>query len=391
MAPEEYSAKMKETGVNSVRTRLHKTFRGTIGATLIVSLVATMVFWQSTSVVFAWEQKYASSSSNTPFQNVGEKTTTSTLRYIGMNYLTLYHMYDTSTRTLEQDFARFKNDGMNTIVITMFWYRLESSKGVYDQQFINNVIRVSNLASKYGLQVMIDFHTLVGHGDSWSNPQYVGVAMNLITDSEITAAYVAMVKWTVTQLKVLKNVWTYSVLNEPWYWPLDQWRKTNWINLIVDLSRTVKEVSGKPVTARFVGALFERDWSWDSRLLGALDFISVNAYLSEGKVNDVYWNDLDEYKAGFVSISQKAATFGKQVQVTEFGYSTSDDALQSNKYRAYTDIFKSTANVIGWVSWGWDCGYDRNNPTFTQIGEYSIVVQVTGSPRPAYSILTQNR
>jgi hypothetical protein len=64
---------------------------------------------------------------------------------IGVNGLTLYHLYDTPATTLQRDFARFKNDGNNTIVIVTYWYRLESSRGVYNQQFINNIIRLTRV------------------------------------------------------------------------------------------------------------------------------------------------------------------------------------------------------------------------------------------------------
>jgi hypothetical protein len=389
MAPEECSAEMTKTGSKNSFAHPHKSFPRLLGTTLTVFLIATMMLWQNLSAVSAGGQKYTSSYPNTS-QNAGDKTTASTLRYVGINYLTLYHMYDTPTQTLERDFAVFKNDGINTIVITMFWYRLESSQGSYNRQFINNVIRVCNIASKYGLQVMIDFHTLVGDGDTWCNPSYVGVGMKLITDPEIASAYVSMVKWAVTQLKNVKNMWAYSTLNEPWYWPLDAWRKTNWINLAAELYKVVKSVTEKPVTIRFVGALFERDWAWDSKLMSAIDFISLNAYVDETGTYPGSWTSFDNYRAGLAAIGQKAAALGKKIQITEFGSDLSDDTAQSNRYRAYTDVFKMIPQLDGWLSWGWDCGYDRNNPLFTQIGSFSIVVQATGSVRPAYYVLARN-
>lgn len=316
--------------------------------------------------------------------------TSATTRLIGVNYLTLYHRYDTPETVLDRDFSRFKTDGINTIVIVLYWYRIESSQGVYNQQFINNVIRVANVANKYGLKVMFSFHTLIGQGDAWSNPSYVGVGMNLITNSTVATAYVTMVKWAITQLRGLPNVWAYSVVNEPWYWPLDSWRKTNWINLIVQLSGVVKTVDSRPVTARFVGALFERDWSWDSRLMSALDLISINVYVDEG-ANNVYWNTFDEYRSGLSSLVQKAGTLGKQIEITEFGYSTSDSVLQANRYQSYIDIFKSIPDLMGWLSWGSDSSYDPGNPSWTAISSYSILVQSTGTPRAAYTVLVQNR
>lgn len=335
-------------------------------------------------------KRYAPSSSSVIVQQVNSSTPPAPSGHIGVNYLTLYHRYDTPTETLQRDFARFKNDGITTIVVAMFWYRLESSKGVYNQKFVNNVIRICNVATQYGLEVMIDFHTLIQESDTWSNPAYVGIGMNLITNATIASSYVAMVRWTVDQLKGVPNIWSYAVLNEPWYWPLDDWRKTNWINLMVELSGVVKQTTGKSVTVRFVGALFERDWGWDSRIINALDFISLNAYINGGSSRAIDWKTPDEYSNGLRNIAQKAGGLGKQVQITEFG-SASDDSAQADRYRTYTDIFKGTQNVIGWLSWGWDVSYDPNNPTWDACGTYSIVVQSTGTPRPAYLVLIQNR
>ena len=311
--------------------------------------------------------------------------------HVGVNYLTLYNLYDTPTETLQRDFARFKNDGINSIVVLVYWYRVESSQGVYNQQFISNVVHVCNVAKQYDLDVMIDFHTLIQDSDAWSNPEYVGVGMNLITNATVASSYVAMVNWTVNQLKGVPNIWSYAVLNEPWYWPLDDWRKTNWINLITELSSTVRQVTGKPATVRFVAALFERDWGWDPRIISALDFISLNAYINYGSTRAIDWTTPSEYSSGLKNVTEKAAGFGKQVQITEFGSDASDDSVQGNDYRTYTDIFKGTQNLIGWLSWGWDVSYDPNNPSWSAIGTYSLIVQATGIIRPAYTVLVQNR
>jgi hypothetical protein len=311
--------------------------------------------------------------------------------HVGVNYLTLYHLYDTPAATLQRDFAKFKSDGVNTIVIVMYWYRIESSKGLYNQAYINNVIRVTKTAADYGLSVMIDFHTLIGDNDAWSNPDYVGSGANLIAKPEIASAYVAMVSWSVTQLKGLPNIWSYSLLNEPWYWPLDASKRNSWITLTVSLSNTVRQITGKPVTVRFVASLFERDWAWNSTLMNGLDFISLNAYVWPDAPNDIYWRTFDDYRAKLGAICDKATALGKQVQITEFGSEAADDTLQSADYLAYTNIFKATQNLSGWLSYGWDCAYDPNNPTWTAIGTYSLISQASGIVRQAYSILVGNR
>ena len=314
-------------------------------------------------------------------------TTTTTLppasqKNIGVNYLTLYHFYETPQSILDRDFSRFKSDGINTIVILVFWYRVESSPGVYNQNFINNVIRVANTAGKYGIKVMIDFHTLIGDTDAWSNPQYIGVAKLAYNETKANA-YISMVKWAVTQLKDVPNIQSYSLLNEPWYWPLEDWRKANWINLAVNLSKTVKMIDSRPVTIRFVAPLFERDWGWNATLLNALDFLSMNAY-------DYSWN-VDGHEGNITYLSQQASIRGKGIQITEFGESTWDDNLQTSYYKNYTHAFNSTIpKLMGWLNWGWEAEYDPNNLAWDAIGSFAINDRITRNPRPAYNELVQN-
>jgi len=305
-------------------------------------------------------------------------------RHIGVNYLSLYQEYDTPDSRLQHDFALFAKNGINTIVISLYWYRVELSEGVYDSEFINNVTRVVKIAGRFGLSVMIDFHTLMGDSDAWSNPPYVGSGMNLVTNPRIAADYVAMVTWAVTQLRCLPNIWSYSVLNEPWYWPLASLPKSNWINLIVQLARAVKAIDSRPVTVKFVGDIFERDWAWNTTLIRSLDFLSIDAYFS---VNSSYWNTWSKLRAGLGDIVQHASSLGEKVQITEFGFPTSNDAVQQAVYYRYTDFFKTLANLSGWLSWGWDSSYDPNHPSWSAIGEYSIDEHSTGTPRPAFYVL----
>ncbi len=332
---------------------------------------------------YAGNKKYNSSISNTILEQINiAPPPPASAKYVGVNYVSKYNLYDTPADILNRDFAKFQADGINSIVIVVYWSRLESARGIYNQAFVNDVIRVANIANSYGIYVMIDFHTLVGDDSAWSNPDYVGVGMNLITNPDIATAYIATVSWAVIQLKSVPNIWAYSVLNEPWSSPAD------WIKLIVDLSKAVKSVDNRPVTVRFVAPLFERDFRWDSTLLAAVDFISLNAYISHEGVDDVYWNTWDEYKTALASTTQKAAALGKQIVITEFGYADPNDMLQADYYRAYTEIFKSTRNLIGWLSWGWDCG---DKLSWQAIGDYAIAALVTGTPRPAYVVLVQNK
>lgn len=309
--------------------------------------------------------------------------------FIGVNYISASHLYDTPDNILNRDFTRFRSDGINTIAVAVHWYRVETDRGVYNQSFIDNVIRVANIAAAHGIRVMIDFRTSTGADDAWSNPEYVGAGRNLLAKPDIASAYLAMIKWTVARVRAVSNVRTYSILNEPNYLPLDESGRRGWVNLIADASNAVRELDKRPVTARLAQEFFDTDWVWDSGLLDAIDFISLNMHSGDGTSDSNSSTAFAEYGARLADIAESAALLKKQVVVAEFGYESSNSTLQAEMYQAYLEAFRSTSNLMGWLSWNWNTGYYPANDLSVEPDYYSLVDMATGAPRPAYYVLAQ--
>jgi endoglycosylceramidase len=60
-------------------------------------------------------------------------------------------------------------NGFNTARIALIWRAVEPRPGVYDDAYINRIIKVNDLLAKYGIRTLIDFHQ-----DTWNNSNTSG-------------------------------------------------------------------------------------------------------------------------------------------------------------------------------------------------------------------------
>jgi hypothetical protein len=331
----------------------------------------------------------------------------------GVNYLSLYHLYSTKYTTneiLRSDFSRFKQDGINVISLSLYWYRLEGNvrgsydgsdakMGPYGDRFLDDVKRVIGVAHEYGIEVLVTFHTLWGTDSSWCTPDYVidpvsgkNIGLAIVRSEEMKGAFVDMVNHTVRYLAGTPGIWAWALLNEPWYWPheLDPPfdginQNEGFIDLIQRLSTVVKESDGRPTTIRFASSsngtnIFVDDWGWDQRIFDALDFISFNAYMTiHPELVNAWMNITSTNVIGCVNR-------GKRVWVTEFGYKSDDDTLQSSHIRQTVEFY-TTLPIDGWIAWYWrsdaaPAGWQENPG---QIGKgMDLCASADGTPRPAY-------
>lgn len=322
--------------------------------------------------------------------------------YGGLNYLSLYHAYETSEANLRRDFELFRLNNIYAINLSLYWYRIEGdTQGDYHDSFLENIKRICTLAREYRVKVLITFHTLWGGDSPWCTPDYVidpvygqKDALAIVRDPTMRQAFINMFTYAVQYLSGTPNIKAWCILNEPWYWPhelpppyenIDQ--KENFITLMQELSNIVKTYDGRPVTVRFVFAhtwngnaknIFEEDWGWDQRIFDVLDFISANIYLplredpvSTQVINIVKYNISGCY------------TRKKNVWITEFGYSSEDDSKQQEAYRYHVKFFRSRRAKVA-MAWmymsevappGWD-----QNPGF---GGFNLATP-DGTPRPAF-------
>lgn len=76
------------------------------------------------------------------------------------NHYELEHLPD---EMLNRDFARFREQGLEYITLIAVWKYLQPTNATYNEDGINELIRVCSFAKKYDLKVTIDFHTMMSN------------------------------------------------------------------------------------------------------------------------------------------------------------------------------------------------------------------------------------
>ena len=349
---------------------------------------------------------------------------------IGVNYLSLYHMYSINDTILNRDFSKFEQDGISVISLALWWYRLEgNTRGSYNgtlpdgsyygDRFLDNIKHVIEIANQHDIKVFINFDTLWGSGDSpWCTPDYVidpvsgsNIGLAIVRNASMQQAFVDMFNHTVQYLAGTPGIWAWAILNEPWYWGRTatehdfvtsngQTQKENFISLIQTLSGIVKTYDGRPVTIKFVNShdnvnangtvtsikdIFTDDWGWNQQIFNALDFISLNAYTtsSPDQALQAYWVNITTQNV--LGCIQR----NKQVWITEFGFSSNDDQVQASDYATSINLFK-TLPVNGYIAWFWRGDSPLENPGRPGEGYNLCANATTNEGRLAYQELVNS-
>jgi hypothetical protein len=349
---------------------------------------------------------------STPYSQGNEGTNNPTQQTIqkGINYLSQWHWYlpnVTTDEVLHRDFSKFQKDGIKYISLPLYWYRLEgptrgdfTGSNAYGDAFLDNIKRVIKIANQYGIQTMVDIHTLWGSDGTWCTPAYVldpvtnsRIELAVVRDGTLRQAFLDMFTHTVNYLKGTPGIWCWAI-NEPWYWPheldepynnIDQ--KENFIKLFQDMKEITQKIDGRPFTVRFVSAhvennyikdIFSDDWKWDPRIFSTLDFISFNAYLPSAKLQK-------KWKEIVANEVKTSVDNGKKVWITEFGCSLRDDQGIMN-YQTTLDFFK-TLPLQGISPWMWRSDADEINPDPPNRGNNICTDSQTGEGTEPYNIL----
>ncbi|XHH09888.1 MAG: hypothetical protein ACFCUE_04470 [Candidatus Bathyarchaeia archaeon] len=357
-------------------------------------------------------------------QTITPTQTTSVQFQIGVNLLSTYHQYSpkyTTDAILNRDFAKFQNDGITVISLSLYWYRIEGNTqgsyngtlpdgSIYGDAFLDNVKHVITVANQYGIKVLVTFHTLWGDDSSWCTPDYVvdpvsgkNIGLAIVRSPEMRQAYINMVGHTTNYLAGTPGIWAWAVLNEPWYWGRTsnehdfktsngQTQKSNFLTLIQDLSNTVKANDGRPVTVRFCNTkqytgtygephiknIFKDDWGMDSRLFNAIDFVGFNVYPTAYSELDATLQSMT--KENIVESAGK----NKQIWITEFGYATNDQTKQANVYETMLKLFANLP-IEGCLAWQWT---DSKVQDANSQSSYNICANtVTGEGKLAYKTM----
>jgi hypothetical protein len=289
----------------------------------------------------------------------------------GLNFLSLYHDYSqefTTNEELRRDFDLFRNNNISIIAVNMYWYKIETERGIYNDVFLENIKRVCRTAAEHGLQVLLTVHTLWGDADSlWCTPDYVidpesgvNVGSAVVRSEDMKQAFLDMFEHTVRYLAGTPGVWAWAILNEPSYWGRtpDEYdfvtqngktQRENFLDIIARQSAIVKAYDSRSlVTIRFVNTeIFERDWNYDPIVFNNLDFIGLNAYIP--LATDASFSEVDAITRKNV---EGCYRHGKKVWITEFGASESNDEVLRQVYEHAMEYYVGLG-VQGAIAWFW--------------------------------------
>jgi len=300
---------------------------------------------------------------------------------IPMRYsLTYYGNYQDWSQitdaTLDRDFKRFKDDGIELIILPTFWNAVESTRGTYSQAVVSRLNHIVDKAAAYNLKVIHNIHT-------WSTgsnvPSYIGNQRETFKDAAKRTDWLNFVKAFITQLDK-PNVEGYQLCNEL---GLNQY--PNWINAdgsitpemfyswMRDTYMAGKSVTSKPLAPRF-GMIQAGPTYLIDETIKIWDYICLN-----------YYDGIDTQSTlqGLIDRSTRFANLGKHTWITEYGLKTQDDEAQRKLYAKVLSYFTQIGAHTA-VNWWWS---GLRGPA-TDDARYYNVADGSGIPRPAYYEIT---
>jgi hypothetical protein len=299
---------------------------------------------------------------------------------IGITYLSThwhYEPYYLSDAEIHRDFSLFQENGLSIVTLVSVWKYIEPLPGVYNDEALNDIIRVCRIAEEYDLEIIIDFHTMM-HEDSFTIPEWVEPRKfeQIFLNQSTRKAWLNYLNHSVSTLSKANNIHSWHMMNEParsLYPETDNWACNATIDEFVTLWSEMKIVfkthSSKPVSIRFGGNTFDTHFNRDPRIYTICDYISLNWY--EEFCSRELLRDM-------ISDIKKHAP----VMISEFGYETNNDMLQDEKYRDYVELFSKT-NVQCIIAWYWRADYYLGSPSGPGLG-FNLADNVEGNPRSAF-------
>lgn len=304
----------------------------------------------------------------------------------GVNYLsTLYHYEQKhlNDSTLDRDFKLFKEQGLEFIVVTAIWKYLEPQLGKYDPVGLADLRRVCESASEHGLQVVVDFHTMMDV-NSFTMPEWLSPRKfeTVFTNSTVRQAWLGFLSYTMSYLDGVGNINSWHMMNEP---ALHEWACNvsidDFVTLWREMRAAVKSQSQRPVSIRFAAGVFNSHFNRDPRIYEVCDYVSLNWYENE-TMNPCTPSALTDIVADINA-------HGRSVFISEFGYETDDDSLQNQMYGRCICLFRNTTGISLCSPWYWRADYNNGAP----ISNYNLARNVTSNlrpvfmPRPAFYLL----
>ena len=195
----------------------------------------------------------------------------------GINFYATNHHYreHLTDGILDRDFGLFQDQGFKFVIVEAIWKYHEPLLGIYDEEAIDDLIRVCNFADKYDIGVVIDFHTRMG-SNQWTMPTWLtnrNFETVLLNDTA-RQAWLNFLGHMAERLDVVENLVSWQMMNEPgWEKTIPTENFTNsWIDLWTEMRGVFKSYSDKPVSIRFDEALVRSDYfNCDPRICDICD------------------------------------------------------------------------------------------------------------------------
>jgi endo-1,4-beta-mannosidase len=296
---------------------------------------------------------------------------------MGVNYLSTWFHYETgylSNATLQRDFQFFQDHGLRIVSLAVVWAYMEQSKGDYNAVGVADLRRVSAIAAEHGIQVIIDFHTLMdnkyGNG-SWTLPEWLPSRQfkTVFTNTTYRLAWISYLNNMSASLADIANLHSWHMMNEPWS---STATLEEWLVLWGEMKATIRAHSDKPVSIRFGSEVYLR-FNRDPHIYDMCDYMALN------------WYEYLYPVANFTSLVSELSAY-RPVMITEFGYSSDDDETQRQEYQRYITIF-GDLDVTGTMPWFWRADYAGGGPHAPGFG-YNLAKNVSGGARPAFYVFS---
>ena len=272
---------------------------------------------------------------------------------------------------LDRDFARFKADGVEVIILCTFWNVLETSRGVYSDDVFNRLLLIGDHAKDHGLKVVHNIHTWYSGNNV---PNYIGNQRNTFFYPDAREDWLAFVKEYITRLDK-DYVEGFQLCNEL---GLNQY--PNWINYdgtiskddfyswMQDTYNAGKTVTSKPLSGRY-GMIQSSPTYLEDRVIQVWDYMCLN-----------YYDGIDTQStyAGLKARTERFKALGKDTWITECGLKTSNDEAQRALYEKVLGWFFELGIVMT-VAWWWS---HYTGPASDAV--YYNIADGLGNPRLAY-------
>jgi beta-glucosidase/6-phospho-beta-glucosidase/beta-galactosidase len=307
----------------------------------------------------------------------------------GINYLSTHFHYEQiylDDDEINRDLSLFKERGFSFIILAAVWSYLEPEPAAYNQDALFSIKHICQEAAKYGLEVIVDFHTIMqaqeGQNYSWTMPEWLSPRLFNTVFENTTAkeSWLNFLGNCTNYLKDVGNIHSWQMMNEPF---IGTWAANasidQFVTLWTEMKTTIKTQSSKPVTIRFAENALRSPshFGYDVRIFDICDYIALNYY--EGV------NSSPQNLSISVSITR---THGKQIMISEFGLETNDDASQTIAVANSVTLFKSLG-VEYIAPWYWRADHGNGNPALPGEG-LNLAANTQGDPRPAFLQLSNS-